>query len=140
MTGCQSKAAWLAAVRNTRLGRHVPYFDVIAATDWLERPGDCLVRIHQRFPGAQLAVRSSKHNETAGLPGQAGLYRSFGPVDPDNRAALRRAIKSVFASYGDLHETDEVMLKTSPSTQACCERLAGTRQRLRRSVDSLWAS
>ena len=111
MTAPQSKAAWLAAVRNTRLGRHVPHFDVIAATDWLQRPGDCLTRIQRRFPGAQLAVRSSKHNETAGLPGQAGRFRSFGPVDADSRAALRRAIKSVLQSYGDLHEADAVMLQ-----------------------------
>lgn len=111
MTAPKSKAAWLAAVRNTRLGRHVPHFDVIAATDWLQRPGDCLTRIQRRFPGAQLAVRSSKHNETAGLPGQAGRFRSFGPVDADSRAALRRAIKSVLQSYGDLHEADAVMLQ-----------------------------
>ncbi len=111
MTGHQSKASWLTLVRGATLGRYVPRFELVTAADWLERPSDCLTRIQRQFAGAQLAVRSSKHNESAGVPGQAGHYRSFGPVDAANRAALSRAVKSVFASYGDLHEADEVMLQ-----------------------------
>ncbi len=111
MTDHQSKAYWLALVRNTRLSRYVPRFDVIAATDWLQRPDECLTHIQQQFLGAQLAVRSSKHNESAGVPDQAGRYRSFGPVDAENRAALNRAVKSVFDSYGCLHEADEVLVQ-----------------------------
>lgn len=111
MTMHTSKASWLALVRNSSLSRYVPRFTVITCAEWLAQRRECLTRIQQQFAGAQLAVRSSKYNEAAGLPGQAGRYRSCGPVDAANRVALRRAIKSVFESYGDLHSADEVMVQ-----------------------------
>ena len=111
MTMHASKASWLALVRDSSLSRYVPGFTVITATEWLAQSRECLTQIQQQFAGTQLAVRSSKHNEAAGLPGQAGRYRSCGPVDAANRVALRRAIESVFESYGDLHSADEVMVQ-----------------------------
>lgn len=106
-----SKASWLVLVRDSRLGRYVPRFSIIAVADWLARRSDCLTRIQRQFAGTQLAVRSSKHNEAAGLAGRAGHYRSFAPIDTGNRAALSRAINAVFKSYGDLHAADEVLLQ-----------------------------
>ena len=79
--------------------------------EWRETPHDCLNRIQKRFPDIQVAVRSSAHNEAAAVIGQAGRYRSFGPLDTDSRDALTRAITSVFASYGHWHPTDAVLVQ-----------------------------
>ena len=130
-----SKASWLALARDSLLGGYVPRFDVITVADWTSRRSECLTRVQQQFAGAQLAVRSSKYNECAGVPGHAGRYRSLGPVDPGNRAALSRAVKAVFESYGGLHESDEVMLQvwvgdataTIGVTSADATAFAGTR-------------
>ena len=98
-------------ILRSRLARYVPPFDVIAAVEWRETPHDCLNRIQKRFQDAQVAVRSSAHNEAAGVIGQAGRYRSFGPLGANSRDALTRAIASVFTSYGHGHPTDAVLVQ-----------------------------
>ncbi len=106
-----SKAAWLALVLRSRLGRYVPRLAVIGATEWQENRSDCLTRIQKQFPNAWVAVRSSKHNESGGAAGQAGRYRSFGPVAGNRRSALIRAVNAVFTSYGVLNDADEVLIQ-----------------------------
>ena len=115
MTGSNnstSKASWLSLVRNSRLRRYVPHFDVIGACEWREQRNQCLLRIQKQFLNVPIAVRSSKHNENGGATGQVGRYRSFGPVDPCRRRGLISAINSVFESYGTLHNADEVLVQS----------------------------
>lgn len=111
MSPQQSKASWLGLIRNSVLRRKVPRWDVITAADWREDSGLCVARIQRQFPGAQVAVRSSRHDEGAGGVGQAGHHRSIGPVAAANRAALMGAIKSVFASYDAVQDGDEVLVQ-----------------------------
>lgn len=106
-----SKAAWLSQVVRVGRGRTVPRFYVLAATEWRTHRRDCLSRIQKYFLNEPVAVRSSKHDESVGAKGQAGRYRSFGPIDAARGSALTRAIDAVFASYGALHDADEVLVQ-----------------------------
>lgn len=107
-----SKAAWLSLVVRSGLGRYVPRFAIIGAAEWQNNPSVCLTRIQMCFPSERVAVRSSRHNESGGVTGQAGRYRSFGPVDATRRGALTRAVDAVFKRYGELHDADEVLVQT----------------------------
>ena len=107
-----SKAAWLSLVVRSGLGRYVPRFAIIGVAEWQNNPSVCLTRMQKQFPNERVAVRSSRHNESTGVSGQAGRYRSFGPVDATRRGALIRAVDAVFKSYGELHDADEVLVQT----------------------------
>ena len=106
-----SKAAWLALVVRLSLSRYVPRFAVISATEWQTGRDECLTRIQRKFSNVRIAVRSCKHNESAGTMGHAGRYCSFGPIDATHRGALIPAAHAVFASYGELHDADEVLIQ-----------------------------
>lgn len=103
-----TKASTLKSLRGCLTTASVLPVTIVTYADWFSRRGSALERVLTELPGSPVIVRSSAPNEDQAAGSQAGRYLSLLDVDRDN---IGPAIDQVFASYGDVTETTEVLIQ-----------------------------
>lgn len=78
---------------------------------WMAARERCIARIHERFAGRRLVVRSSALGEDSWASSNAGRYVSFVGVEESDSRGLAERIDRVFASYGDENELHQCLVQ-----------------------------
>ncbi len=89
----------------------VPALYALDLQQWRAQPELVLAEIAQRFPGRLLAVRSSARCEDGAHRSYAGAFTSCLHIGAQAPAALAQAIETVFASYPQADERDQVLVQ-----------------------------
>lgn len=79
--------------------------------DWKNHPERTIEEVQSKFKGQRLIVRSSSVEEDGWETANAGVFESILNVDCDDADAVRKAIESVFLSYGDLPSHAQVLIQ-----------------------------
>lgn len=106
-TKAESLARLRPLLRSGRIGESVSF----TLAEWRSAPAAWTERIVQVFGSTDLIVRSSALSEDSWQASCAGAYRSILDVCSTDAAALTRAIDDVFASYGEPHADNQVLVQ-----------------------------
>lgn len=104
-----SKADTLEKLSKSAEGFNVLPMARLSSFEWSEDPDRCIAVISEHIGLADLIVRSSAVGEDATNSSAAGMYRSVQSVTGSEE--VRRAVDSVFASYGRTNPADEVLVQ-----------------------------
>lgn len=88
----------------------VPPLEFFRVKDWAKAPDPILERLHHRFAGGLVAVRSSAFVEDRPEKCTAGQFHSCLNVDANDRALLRDSIEKVIVSLNG-HREDQVLVQ-----------------------------
>lgn len=107
-----SKAESLAQFTHSQLSCTIPDFEYFSLNEWSTHSLSILQSLSEKFNSHLVAVRSSATCEDGLGQSNAGAFESVLNIKPQNTNELRRAIETVFASYPERNEDDQVLIQT----------------------------
>lgn len=109
---CFSSKADVLQALSTHEALHIPQIFTFAASEWIENEQQVLsgLRAWATEHDSPLAIRSSCRHEDSTESSGAGAFTSVLNVPPDENA-LRVAIDTVIASYGESSPDDQVLVQ-----------------------------
>lgn len=84
---------------------------IFTVKDWHKFRDEILENIRERFRDTHTVVRSSSITEDSLTNSKAGFYNSELNIDPQDSAALARAVDNVVSRYEDTSDLDQVLVQ-----------------------------
>jgi phosphohistidine swiveling domain-containing protein len=106
-----TKAETLAKLAPRLTKSYVQPLFVFTAADWNADHATVLRRIKAALGTDALIVRSSARSEDQGVASNAGRYRTVSSVVGADATAVKRAVETVLASYGQGDQLDQVLVQ-----------------------------
>lgn len=106
-----TKADTLANLAPRLAKSYVQPLVAFTAAEWHKDAAAVLRRVKAELGTGVLIARSSARSEDQSVASNAGRYRTVSSVDGADETAVRRAIETVLASYGQVDPLDQVLVQ-----------------------------